>query len=217
MPTNPLTGNKRKRTKFETARNKRSQALDATDSMILCKIQDTIYKYYELLFQSSFYILLLIFCLEMDALDDEISLMALQFFTAAFRYYFDCIHILLLQDSRIADITPGEELGRGHNLKPRFFCMINDFDSDDEAITATNFDKDHLYMLHEFFQLEDEEGLDGFIRIQNYVFIGEEILLFILRKLKTGWTNAELCYAYFGGDDRKWSHAQTWFINRDRK
>jgi hypothetical protein len=116
-------------------------------------------------------------------------------------------------DSALGDIHPQDVLPRGHSLKPRTHITIQQFTSDDESMLATGFRVTELMTIKNFFRMDEAQDIVGFIRIHNYCFTSEEILLFVLWKLKSGNTNAQLCDAYFGGDERKWSFAMQWFIN----
>jgi hypothetical protein len=149
-----------------------------------------------------------------DLLEDDVAFLILQALVQLSGGITDRIRTLLMYVSTIVDIEPHEEIPRGVSYGPRVHCSIDDFRSDDDARMKTNFTPAELRQLLRFFRLNQAARADGFIRIKGYRFRPEEILIFVLRKLKNATSNSSLCGDVFGGDPRKWSHAMKWFYSR---
>jgi hypothetical protein len=165
---NPLTGNKRRRRTFETSRSRRSQALDATDSMLLQLLQDSIINLMET--KDFFYFIthFLAFFFFTIHRDDNVTRQILFNFSLFTLDLIDRIRTLLMIDSAHGDIHPQNVLPRGHSLKPRNHMSIQQFTSDDECLLATGFRVTELTTIKNFFRMEEAQDIDGFIRIQNY-------------------------------------------------
>jgi len=128
------------------------------------------------------------------------------------------LQMLLEQESEVADIDPEDELPRGHALRPRIQKTLQDY-TDVELLGKTNFARQEIQTLIRFFDLPQRCYPDGFIRIESgtntgnyYIFGPDEILIFVLIKVKSGHTNIDIVDEYFGGDHRKWSIMFHWFL-----
>jgi hypothetical protein len=169
--TNDRTGCKRRGRTFETASNKRSQALDATSAMLLKNIHDRIDDALEqiaianVLCQMSQMVWLILG-------DEESAWLVLHSMICVLQQITEVL-ILMEHDSDLADIQPGDELPRGHSLFPKRHPSIMGYNSDDQAMLATNFRIGELMILKDFFQLGQVQQLDGFIRINDYKFTGK--------------------------------------------
>jgi hypothetical protein len=213
---NDQTGNLRKRRTFETAFNRRSQALDATGAMILEYIQDSVEEALQALYTTLFILMMSSMAWFFEMFDDEQGAAMVQQSTLLFTHLQFRIMALMGLDYDLADIQPEDELPRGHSLHPRRHpSILESFTCDDQALRATNFSIAELVFLRNFFDLNGPAWADGFLRIANYRFTADEILLFVLIQYKSGSTNTKMCDdVMFGGDSRKWTPAKQWFFAR---
>jgi len=203
---------------FSTAYNRRSQALDATDRSDLRQVHEKIFDALEAQLLAMIPLLISVFTLVLNLfnVDVDTATLLVQQWIQLMTIIDDEINRLLLIDQDIADIHPADELPRGHACAPINPFSLADFhESDDECMKATNFRLSEVISLLQFFGLEQMQGNDGFIRVEEFEghrFTGQEILLFVLKKLKSGATYDDLCSGWFGGDGRRWSLAVNWFI-----
>ena len=178
-------------------------------------IQNNISKTLELLGLSLVTLQLAILAWFLEIFDDATGLMVIHQFLILVVQLQQRVMALMDQDSDLVDIEPEDELPRGHCQYRRNHPRIADYTSDDQAMMETNFRLRELTILLHFFQLEQAADMDGFIRIDDYKFTADEILLFVLTKLKSGNSNTKNCASeIFGGDARHWSPALRWFYNR---
>lgn len=211
---NPLTGNKRRRPTFETAKNKRSIALDAEDRRVIGLAEKEIEHLYKAMMLSLLYMILCLLLAVFEIVDGEQEYLLIEATTALSQLINNRINQLLDYITDIVDIEEGEEPTRGQGLKPRIHLSFVDFDGADDTKDETNITVPELTLLINFFQLNQAADVDGFIRIEGYVFRPQEILLFACSKLKHGLPNTKICKYVFGGDARKWTYALRWFYLR---
>ena len=135
--------------------------------------------------------------------------------------YTGMLHTLRTADSFLFDIPPEEEnapllLTRPKGLRIDDLCDIS-------AYKMTHFYHGQLCRLYAAFDLESQLGpmQDKLSFPTGHITNGtpccyrihpEEVFLFTLCRLATGWTQVHIVDTYFGGDKNRWTHAYTWML-----
>ena len=107
----------------------------------------------------------------------------------------------IFQDFLLCDIDPNEEEPHEYGIpRNRSFNDWDEYNCDH----FTRFSKSELEQIYYEFNFPRE------IKIHNadnkfYTFSGEEIFLFCVTKLATGYSNIDLCIQQFGGAPQRWS------------
>jgi len=216
---NNRTNKKRRRPTYSTSRNNRiEEALYSIDQQILDRIHSDIFKALATMIQAlQFYLYSIVieYFELLDIIDIEM-LVNLSSLYVAFIYF--QLQRLLHNESEHGDLDPEDELPRGHALNNRIRKNLNDY-TDHTLWSKTNFLCHEIELLIRFFRLRELCYPDGFIRIESgnntnmyYMFLPDEIMLFVLIKMKSADTNIEIVDNNFGGDHRKWSIAFHWFL-----
>jgi hypothetical protein len=154
-----------------------------------------------------------------DDLDDVIMAMC-----ASVSCYVSFVQRWMNLDHTLYDIPLYEEL-RSLEFRPREDIRLHDARLDDVMCRKmTRFSHGHLVRLYDCFGLlEYCNGLgetDIYIETgsqrngtpNRYKYHPEEIFLFCLMKIATGWTNNDLIDNYFGGDYARWGYAYAWML-----
>ena len=116
----------------------------------------------------------------------------------------------IFQEFLLCDIDPNEEEPHEYGIpRNRSFNDWDEYNCDH----FTRFSKSELEQIYYEFNFPRE------IKIHNadnkfYTFSGEEIFLFCVTKLATGYSNIDLCIQQFGGAPQRWSKAYKWFCYR---
>jgi len=218
MVINTFTGRKRKRATYSTSRNNRSQALYAIDRLEMRNVHEQLSRAFQITTGTLYLFILTIVCSILDVFDHETFQIIIQICLGIAEI--SRLHINLLRrcDSRIGDIFV--ELRRGHSCRPRHHVIVGDY-TPDQIRGFTTFFPWEIEVITDFLGLYDLEDEDGFIRIESGVgtnkfdkFKAEEIMIFVLKKMKLGASNTDLVDGDFGGDARKWSILLSWFFER---
>lgn len=90
---------------------------------------------------------------------------------------------------------------------------IEEFHNDDKAYNATNFTINQLYELVCLFGLDDNIKVDGVVPTWNYNFHGEELLVFLLIKMKHGLTTSVMCDHIVFGCSTRWSYGYRFIVS----
>lgn len=125
----------------------------------------------------------------------------------------------MLLDHAYHDISPEDEASWRASV-PRMQRQNIRFDSwsEQECYDFTGFRKHQLIRIYMNFGIEQEAGIDGYIRVSNrngqfHRFHPEEIFLFMMTKHRTGFSNKHLCDLIFGGWPSPWSHGWPWILH----
>ena len=212
---NPLTGKKRRRRTCETSQVIRKvQALDAKDVMILKALHKRIENMIELLSSCIYSTSVCMITWTLNLVDPHAaSLLTLSWMALVFELMLNIINYFDL-DSQIADIDPEDEFPKGHACRPRRHPNLENYGSSVDICNDTNFRPKEIRTIMEFLQIPDVYRIDvepegG----KSYIFEKEEVMLFLLRKIKTGHEIVELVKSdKFGGDARKWSLLKNKFL-----
>jgi hypothetical protein len=111
----------------------------------------------------------------------------------------------------MADIPIDEILTEAFH-RPRRFTRIDSFISDDEAKCLTNFNKSELTTLIGHFNLPPEIHVPVPGGMFRYKFHREEIVIYMLVKMKSGSTHTFMSDAVTQGDSRRWSYGYKWIV-----
>lgn len=180
---NEETGQKRRRPTYEVPFNKRSQALTATNVLLLQIIENRISSALKRLLESLSHLPLAYILLIFNLIDEDLALMLIQHLLAIILALRHRIRAFFEMESALGDIAAVEELPRGHANIPRRHPLIREvFTSDDQALLKTNFRIHEIESIMRFLQMEEETEEDGYIRFERYPFKAQEIILFVLIK-----------------------------------
>ena len=120
------------------------------------------------------------------------------------------VHAYYLQaETEMCDVPPAFENYRhdyGPNRK-RTIASLTDF----EALTFLNFSRAQLFRVYECFGWGDQVVRVTCHETCDYMFTAEEMFVFGVCKLCTGFDNTQLCHHFFGGSPRRWSSEYKWF------
>ena len=213
---NERTGRKRRRTTWETSRNNRIEALDAADVVAMRTIQNRIYVGIHSLIHALIPFMQSILFNTLGLIDPNVGDVLIYICSVCVNVIDLFIQINLQFDSALVDIEPEDELTRAHSCKPRINCALDNY-SASQVKQDTNFLPSEIRTLINFFDLPIDEDIEiesGEGTGHFYHFTSEELLLFVLKKLKSGASNTDMVRGDFGGDARKWSQAMSWFLNR---
>ena len=116
------------------------------------------------------------------------------------------------EETRLCDVDPQVHDTR-HDYGPHRRITIDDL-TDYEALHYTNFSKMQLKRIYRLFNFRNQPIKIRCSETQNnyYTFSGEEIFVFSITKMCTGFDNLSLCDLFFGGSPRRWSNAYKWFL-----
>ncbi len=207
---NPFTQRNRRRPTWQTSRNNRLLALDATDAMVLRQIQNGIrVGLYGQVMASHLFIQSVILRHLLPNHDVTQALVYLS--SQSVMAWTDFVLIYLESDALFADIAPEDMFARAHACSPIVHLRIADFSASVLKLD-TNFTPGEIELLLGFLQLQPNISIESGIGTNKfYNFTREELILFVLIKLKTGNPNTEMVKRGFGGDARRWSIALRFF------
>jgi len=119
------------------------------------------------------------------------------------------IQYLITLESEIGDLQPIDFLPAQHH--PAKWNRIECFRDDADCINSTRFTKAQLYQLIDLF------GLDELIRVPcgrfSYCFHREEMICYMLIKMRSGSTHAFMDDKLTGGDQTRWTYGYRWIVN----
>jgi hypothetical protein len=110
-------------------------------------------------------------------------------------------------ESAIMDVRRIDEIAPVIRTAPRFRRIAN-FGDDNQAKCWTNFTKSELVFMNENFDLDEDVFTQAGKQNEDahyYKFHREELLIFVLVKMKDGASNSQMADKILGGDSRRWS------------
>lgn len=114
-------------------------------------------------------------------------------------------------DSFLMDTTPEEEAAENYSLGKKY-ARIDEFESDDHSKGCTNCIKRDLHLLIQKFELPEWNRVRAGKSGRFYKFHHEELLIYMLVKMKDGLPHTAMSDKITGGDPKRWSYGNKYIV-----
>ena len=197
---NALTGLKRKKSRRDTSRKKRS-TLSYTvagkwlsaQAIMACELY---------MVGVNLHLSFIMLVLSMD-LEEEEKSSFIAYLLMSGQFFYGLAVELLKMDSLLMDLTPEDEDMAGYS-KPLVGITLDSYDNDDHCQQSTRFTKQQILTIVDALPLGNRVYV-YYHPPKYYKFNSIELVIYALRRWSTGRTHKDLCDSEFGGCSKRWA------------
>jgi hypothetical protein len=202
---NAFTGLKRKLPRRDLPRKKRNSMSSTVAARMFA--EQAMKKFPTYMFRAQ---VLLLFLATTHQQQDDLVIRLLLMRAAL---YFQMAIRMVIIDSKLLDVHNDED-NSGFNM-PLVGITLDSFENDDECESKTRFTRAAITTIIEALQQPATVKLHYTpTSTRYYKFKLESLVIYMLRKMSTARTHADLCDSEFGGSSARWAIGYKWILKR---
>jgi hypothetical protein len=209
---NAITGLKRRAARRDLPRKKRSSLSSTVASRMFAEQAMEQYQHFMVASRLHIFYLSLICNMANFQANNQARTLARLLFVCASTCLSSAIRLLIL-DSELLDLEDGHEDNSGFNMRLEDITL-DSFLNDDECENKTRFKKAAITTIVNALNLRDDIVRLYYAKpsVRFYKFNVESLVIYMLRKMSSARTHADLCDNEFGGSSARWGVGYKWIV-----